>query len=141
VEFRRRTTQEGSDVLDGIQRTLGAVRSPGRSVCAFLTVPGYPYPIPYALAMAERRHLSADTLSITRAQALGEYQIAESALRLMAGQAQLRVADPKDVLCPAARCLIRTPDGTSLYRDANHMSVAGSRFLSGVLEQCLADVH
>ena len=140
-EFYRRSPQAASDVINGIRRTLDSVQAPGRSVCAVLTVPGYSYPIPYALAIADRRGISADTLLITRAQALGQYQTVESSLRLMAVQHLLRVTDPKDALCPASECLIRTADGTSLYRDTTHMSIAGSHFLSGVLEQCLADLH
>ena len=141
AEFYRRSPQAASDVFDGIRRTLDSVKTPDRSVCAVLTVPGYPYPIPYALAMAERRHISADTLLITRAQAFGQYQTVENNLRLMARQQQLRVTDPKEALCPGSECLIRTADGTSLYRDTTHMSIAGSHFLSGILEQCLADLH
>ena len=140
-EFQRRSAQTGSDVMSGIRRTLDSVQAPGRSVCAVLTVPGYTYPIPYALAMAKRRHLGADTLLITREAAFGQYQAVESNLRTMAHQNLLRVTDPKEALCPASTCLIRAADGTLLYRDSTHMSVAGSHFLSGVLEHCLADLH
>lgn len=140
-EFRRRTPQAKSAVVEGIRRTLEQVQAPARSVCAVLTVPGYQYPIPYALAMADRGHINADTLAVTRAAALREFQTVEGALRLLARENQLRVADPKDVLCPGVTCLMRTPDGALLYRDANHMSVTGARFLSGVLEQCLSELH
>ena len=140
-EFGKRTAQAQTQVIDGIRRTLQQVQSPGRSVCAILTVPGYDYPIPYALAMAKRRHLDAAALSVTRAEALREYQTVEGSLRLLASQKQLRVADPKDVLCPASGCLIETSDGTPLYRDANHMSIRGALELSGILQQCLSDLQ
>jgi hypothetical protein len=128
-------------VVDGIERTLHEIRSPDRSTCAVLTVPGYSYPIPYALAMARRRHIDPNTLSITRAEALREYQTAEGELRLLASQNKLQVVDPKDTLCAGVDCLMRTENGTPLYRDANHLSIPGAHFVSGVLEKCLSDLH
>ncbi len=140
-EFSRRTPQTQSAVIEGIRRTLEQVQAPGRTVCAVLTVPGYRYPIPYALAMADRGYINAGMLTVTRAEALRQYQTVEGALRLLARQNQLRVVDPKDLLCPGESCLMRTADGALLYRDANHLSVTGAGFLSAVLDQCLADLH
>jgi peptidoglycan/LPS O-acetylase OafA/YrhL len=131
----------GDAVLSGIERTLDAVRAAGASTCAVLTVPGYPYPVPYALAMAQRRHLDAEVVSISRAEALAEYRVVESDLRLLARQNRLRVVDTKDALCPAGRCRVVAPDGTLLYQDANHLSAAGSRFVAPLLESCVADLE
>jgi peptidoglycan/LPS O-acetylase OafA/YrhL len=139
-EFLRRAPQQDAEVLRGIENTLRVAGSSGASVCAVLTVPGYPYPIPYALQMSARRGLNADALTISRAQALDQYQTVEGDLRLLADQNWLRVADPKDVLCPASGCRIVAPDGAPLYRDGNHLSLAGSREISGVLASCLTDL-
>jgi peptidoglycan/LPS O-acetylase OafA/YrhL len=140
-ELRRRTPQTQSAMVEGIRHTLEEIRAPGRTVCAVLTVPGYAYPIPYFLAMADRGYVDPDALTVTRAEALRQYQTVEGALRLLASQNELRVVDPKDLLCPGKNCLTRTADRELLYRDANHLSVTGARFLTGVLDQCLADLH
>jgi peptidoglycan/LPS O-acetylase OafA/YrhL len=124
----------------GMERTLALVRSAGASTCAVLTVPGYPYPIPYALAMAQRRHLNPDSITISRTEALGQYQLAEGQLRTLARSGQLRVADLKDAICPTTRCLLAAPDGASLYEDANHLSKAGSRLVTPALESCIANL-
>ncbi|MBS0579620.1 MAG: acyltransferase [Proteobacteria bacterium] len=139
-EFRRRVSGHGTEVSDALNTLLAGMRRRGRSVCAVLTVPGYDYPIPYAVAMAQRRNIDDDALALARSDALREFQSVEAQLRLQAGQDALRIADPKDVICPGDRCVIRAPGGALLYRDANHVSLAGARFLSGTVERCLADL-
>ena len=124
----------------GIERTLAAVGAAGATACAVLTVPGYPYPIPYARAMAERRHLDTRSVTITRAAALRQFRTVEQALYAHADGNRLRVVDPKDAICPGAQCLLAGPDGSSLYQDANHLSVAGSQWVSPALVPCLADL-
>ena len=141
LEHRRQTPRAGPDAIDGMRRTLDDVRAPGRSVCAVLTVPGYPYPIPYALAMAARRHINVEKLALTRSEAIRQYQTVEDELRMLARDNQLRVVDPQDVLCPVAGCSIQAADGVLLYEDANHLSSAGARLLTGALEQCVSDLH
>ncbi|HSZ07352.1 MAG TPA: acyltransferase family protein [Steroidobacteraceae bacterium] len=140
-EFFRRGRESKLAVVDGIERTLSEIRSPDRSVCAVLTVPGYSYPIPYALAIAQRRHIDPATLSMTHSEALSEYQAVEGELRLLASQNQLQVVDPKDALCAGAQCLMRAGDGTPLYLDGNHLSSPGAHLVLGVLEQCVSDLH
>jgi hypothetical protein len=140
-ELRRRAVERGSEVADALDGVLSAMRARGASVCAVLTVPGYPYPIPYAVAMAQRRHIDIDALAISRSEALREYRTVEGLMRSRAAGNQLLTADPKEVLCPGDRCLIRKPDGALLYRDANHISLAGAQFLSAIVERCLVDVR
>jgi peptidoglycan/LPS O-acetylase OafA/YrhL len=139
-EFFSRSPQKRATILEGIERTVEAVKEAGASVCAVLTVPGYSYPIPYALAMAQRRHIDASTLTITRAAAVQQYSIVEGEFRRLADEGLLEIADPKDALCPGSRCLILGQGGASLYRDSTHLSVSGARLLSGVLRRCVADL-
>jgi len=130
-----------ASITRGIERTLAAVGSAGASACVVLTVPGYPYPIPYARAMAEQRHLAPSSLVITREAAVNQFQDVERQLRAFAGRNQLLVVDAKDAMCPGDRCVIAAPDGGSLYEDANHLSVAGSQWVSPVLARCIADLE
>jgi peptidoglycan/LPS O-acetylase OafA/YrhL len=140
---RSQPLQAGADsaMYGNAVRALEQMRSPGMSVCLMLTVPGYSYPIPYALAMAERRRISEATLSISRTQALREYEPVENVLRRLAARQELTLVDPKDTFCPTDRCLLRGADGSILYRDISHLSVAGAMTLTGQLEHCLANLH
>ncbi len=139
-ELRRRAVGRGSEVADALDGVLSAMRARGTSVCAVLTVPGYPYPIPYAVAMAQRRHIDIDAFAISRSEALREYRTVEGLMRSRAAGNELLIADPKELLCPGDHCLLRRPDGALLYRDANHISLAGAQFLSAIVERCVADV-
>jgi peptidoglycan/LPS O-acetylase OafA/YrhL len=130
-----------STLINNVSRALAQLRSAEPSICMVLTVPGYSYPIPYALAMAKRRAISEQTLSISRTQALREYQPMEQVLRRLSTQQDLRLVDPKDVLCPANRCLLRAADGAILYRDISHLTKEGAMMLYPALEQCVADLH
>jgi hypothetical protein len=49
----------------------------------------------------------------------------------------VRVADPKDILCPGATCRYEA-DGHSLYYDDHHLSEFGARYIAGALEPCFA---
>jgi len=124
----------------GLEETLRQVGSRNRSVCAVLTVPSYKHPVPYALAMAYRRHVDAESLVLSRTEALEQYRDAERELRLAEQRGLLRIADPKDVLCRTDKCVLRSADGSPLYRDRTHLSLAGARFVSSVLSTCLQDI-
>jgi peptidoglycan/LPS O-acetylase OafA/YrhL len=128
------------DFLASLERVLTQVDSGKRSVCAVLTVPSHEYPVPYALAMARRRGLNEDFLVVTRAEALEQYEYVERDMRLLERQGQLRVADPKDVLCPANECLLQGSDSKPLYRDRHHLSMTGGAYVSNVIETCLQDL-
>ena len=141
LQHVNRLLRPDASISRGIERTLAAVSSAGASACVVLTVPGYPYPIPYARAMAQQRHLAPDSLVITREAALKQFQDVEHELHSLAGRNQLQVVDAKDAMCPGAQCLIFGPDGSSLYQDANHLSAAGSRWVSPVLERCISDLE
>ena len=130
-----------TSISRGIERTLAAASAAGATTCVVLTVPGYPYPIPYARAMAERRHLATGSLVITRDAALAQFQDVERGLYTFASEKRLRVVDSKDAMCPSAQCLITGHDGDSLYEDANHLSVAGSHWVSPVVERCVSDLR
>jgi peptidoglycan/LPS O-acetylase OafA/YrhL len=139
-EFVRNLLHPASIVVSGIERTLSAVNSAGASACAVLTVPGYPYPIPYALTMAKRRHLDVSLLGLPRGDAFAQYQTVEDELRSFARIQRLAVVDLKDALCRGARCLVSTEAGGALYQDANHLSPAAGPLVNPVVEPCIADL-
>ncbi len=118
------------------EANLRPLRAAGSSVCVVLDVPYLPYFMPYALAMAQRRHLDTDFIHADRTDIRARYGRFESPVRARAAQRELTVVDPKDVLCSAERCSVEFA-GRSLYRDGNHLSAAGAMRVADALAPCL----
>jgi peptidoglycan/LPS O-acetylase OafA/YrhL len=133
------STDGRSPFLVAFERVLSRTNVPHRSACIVLTVPGYDYPLPYALAIAQRRGLADDAVAMSRRDALIQYASVESDARSLEARHLVNVVDPKDVLCPRDTCELRTAAGEPVYRDANHLSIEGALLTGSVLEGCLAD--
>lgn len=125
------------DIATGIQQTVSHVGDPSRSVCVVFAVPTMKYPVSHALLVAHRRHIPDDFLSLSRADALAQYRDMEDNVRAIAQGSGLRVADPKDALCPADSCSYKADD-RSLYFDDHHLSVYGALYVARTLEPCFA---
>jgi hypothetical protein len=121
----------------GLAETLTRIGKQGRIICAVLGVPTLRHPAPYAMAMELRRGIGEDLIGVSRAEALNEYADSERDLRALEHQGLLTAADPKDALCPGARCLYRQ-GAQSMYRDSNHLSILGAQRLAPALEPCFA---
>ena len=118
--------------------TIGPLRAVGSAVCVVLDVPYLPYVMPYALAMARRRGLDTSFIYVNRSDVVGRYKGVEASVRALESVNELRVVDPKDALCPGARCEIEW-DGRSLYRDSNHLSRFGAMHVRNSLAPCLQE--
>ena len=131
-------TVAGGDSLfsRGLQETLKRVDAPGRAVCVIKGVPAVGYQAEYALEMARRRGISPDFLSLTRTAAYGQFREQEADIDALERRGSIHAVDPKRVLCPGARCRYLTDDGQSIYRDDNHVSVAGARLLEAEVARC-----
>lgn len=125
------------DIATGVEQTVGRVGGHARSVCVVFAVPMLKYPVSHALQVAYRRHLPDDFLTLSRADALAQHRAMEHDLRVIAQSNGLRVADPKDALCPGHDCLYKA-DGRSLYFDDAHLSVYGAQFVTRTIEPCFA---
>jgi peptidoglycan/LPS O-acetylase OafA/YrhL len=123
----------------GFERLLSRIGVPDRDACIVLTVPGYQHPIPYALAMTQRRGLGDRFIAMSRSAASEQYAVVEQAARALEARHLVRVVDPKDVLCSGETCALRSVDGVPLYRDANHLSIKGAQIAAPVLEGCFSD--
>jgi hypothetical protein len=117
-------------------RTIMPVRAAGSAVCVVFDVPHVPYGLPYALAMARRRGLDTSFLYVKHSDVVARYADVEQSVRGLEEVGELRIADPKDVLCPGVRCDIEW-NGRSLYRDSNHLSRVGALRVMDSLEPCL----
>jgi peptidoglycan/LPS O-acetylase OafA/YrhL len=116
--------------------TVDPLRAVGSAVCVVLDVPSLPYGMPYALAMARRRGLDTSFIYVNRADVVARYKGVEASVRALESANAVRVVDPKDALCPGARCEVEW-DGRSLYRDSNHLSRVGAMHVRDSLAPCL----
>jgi peptidoglycan/LPS O-acetylase OafA/YrhL len=125
------------DIAAGIEQTVSHVGDHARSICVVFAAPKLRYAVSHALLVARRRHIPDDFLSLSRADALAQHGEMERDVRAIAQRSGLKVADPKDALCPADSCLYKVDD-QSLYFDDNHLSVYGSMYVARTLEPCFA---
>jgi hypothetical protein len=123
----------------GLRNVLDRPEMRGRSTCAVLDVPRLDYPVAHAYARAVRRGLDTDFIAMSRATALLQLAPAEDVLRGMQARGELRLADPKQLLCAENICRIDLPTGEILYGDDHHLSVHGARFVAPTLESCFSE--
>jgi hypothetical protein len=126
----------GSAFARGIEATALRVAAPGRVLCAVLDVPTFEWPVPYVLAMSHRKGESAEMLRVSRFAAVEHQRPVETEFRLLELRGLLRVVDPKERLCVTDECAIQRGDGTPLYNDGNHLSVAGAMLVAPEIERC-----
>jgi peptidoglycan/LPS O-acetylase OafA/YrhL len=117
-------------------RDIRLARAAGSAVCVVLDVPHLPYSIPYAQVVAHRRGLDTAFLYASRAGVVREYAPFESPVLSLEAAHIVTVVNPRDVLCAGERCEIDA-NGRSLYRDANHLSLAGALYVKDTLAPCL----
>jgi peptidoglycan/LPS O-acetylase OafA/YrhL len=129
-----------ANIKTGVAATLNAIATNSRYTCIVLDPPVFEHPVPYALAMADRRGIPETTLALNRERAIEQFASVNADLRaLRSGRVQ--VVDLKDAMCNGPACKLRAPDGRSLYRDTNHLSYAGAAFVSGALDACFAPLQ
>ncbi len=123
----------------GLERTLARIAKTGARVCVVLDVPELKYPFPHALLTARQRGLDEGILTLTREEAEAGQAAVERDIRALAARYPVDVVDPKDALCATGRCEIRDGE-TSFYRDNNHLTVAGARRVTPVIDGCFASL-
>jgi peptidoglycan/LPS O-acetylase OafA/YrhL len=119
-----------------LERTLRAVDEHERKICVIGDVPKLDYKMPYAYAIARRRGVDTGFIALSRAEAQAQHFDLDRYLRELEQRHVFTLVDPKDALCSGHTCAIVTTDGKSVYRDDNHLTVAGAQFVSGSLEAC-----
>ncbi len=137
----------GSESADGsppfqvaFERTLRAIGAERRKVCVIGGVPTLEYPMPYAYAVAVRRGIDPAFIALTPSEAEAQHLTLDQHFAELQQRHAFAFVDPKDALCSASRCAIVTHDGTSIYRDSNHLSVAGAHLLGRSLDGCFEGI-
>jgi hypothetical protein len=120
----------------GLRNVLDKPAMHDRIACAVLDVPRLEYFVPSAYGRAVLRGLDTNFIAMEREQALQQLAPAEDALRRMHAHGELRLVDPKKLLCAASICRFDLPTGELLYGDDNHLNVRGAHFVEPTLEPC-----
>jgi peptidoglycan/LPS O-acetylase OafA/YrhL len=121
----------------GLRETVRQIGASSRSVCVIHGVPVLEYSPPHALSMARLRGIDDKVFEVTRIQALAQQKSVDDDIRELARRGVLRSVDPKHVICPDSICRLTTDDGRTLYRDNNHLSIAGAMLVAPALAECL----
>ncbi len=117
------------------ERTLNAVGQ--RKVCVVGDVPKLEYQMPNAyLIVARKRGLDPAFLAPSRADALRRLRQLDDGFAELRKRQGFAFVDPVATLCAGSRCELLTPDGEPVYRDNNHLTVAGAQLLTASLEAC-----
>jgi peptidoglycan/LPS O-acetylase OafA/YrhL len=122
-------------VFEALTAAVDAMTEVAPRVCVVLDVPLLERPVPYALVMASRRGVDRDFLAVPVPREFAVQEKFDAAMRAMA-DSRLRVVDPKPRLCPDGRCVLEQ-EGLALFRDSNHLTVAGATYVADSLADCV----
>jgi hypothetical protein len=132
--------RESEPFQAAFERTLRAVGAERRRVCVIGDVPTLKYPMPYAYAVARRRGLDPAVIALSPAEAHEQLREIGRQLDELRERLPFKVVNLHDALCTPRTGAIIGADGESLYRDSNHLSVAGAYFVGPTLEGCFAGI-
>lgn len=133
---------EGNAILfeRGLLRTVAALRQAGKRVVIMASVPevGFEVPSSYLIARLTRRDIGG-LIAPTQAEYLARNAIVHKVLSDLERQGDATVVSPADALCDGGLCAVVARD-VPLYRDSNHLSTFGARYLAPLLlsEEMLA---
>jgi len=123
----------GPSFADALERTIALLVGEGRRVVLIGAVPPNRFDVPRRLAHLARTGTLAEARGADRA----EVAATDARLRAIAARWQgrgLTYVEPSATLCGTSICEI-VHDGTPLYFDAHHLSVAGARRVLAPLER------
>ena len=120
----------------GLARLLSDLQRAQLRVFLLDDVPEYPFGVPYALASARRLQLHHD-LGLSLAAYDAQQRSATQLFAEFQQQYGLRMLQPQDILCSGGRCAIAHGEAP-LYRDREHLSVAGAMAIEPIFEAVFA---
>jgi len=123
--------------LRASSRDLAAVT---RRICVVRDIPALNHPVPHGLIMMRRHGLGTDYLAHFDPLWRDAQRKADEALVAFARESPVTLVDPKARLCTADACRIES-GGEALFRDSNHLSVAGAVYVADSLAGCFSDLR
>jgi hypothetical protein len=109
-----------------LDRTLVAIRQPGRTIHIVSGVPEARYHIPFSLARSTLLlGPHAGAIQPRRSDVETRQKMTLQAFARVAVEDDIRMVPMHDILCDSQACQIAS-QGRSLYRDADHLSAFGA---------------
>jgi peptidoglycan/LPS O-acetylase OafA/YrhL len=134
-ESRSASVEENNRVfLRALSRTIDGLRSRGRQVVVVNAIPESRYSVPDSLA---RNFALGKSLDIGVTQAEFELRNRRVSEALQWHAREVQIVHPHRLLCTRERCDVLR-DGTPLYKDYDHVSVAGAELVGTLLDPILA---
>jgi peptidoglycan/LPS O-acetylase OafA/YrhL len=118
--------------VDATLRAIGA----RRKVCVLGDVPQLKYRMPYAYVMAAKRGIDPGFIALPSEEAERQLGRVNGYFEELRQRHALVFVSLKDALCTGSTCALLGVDGRSLYRDDNHLTVAGAEAVRPSIESC-----
>src|SRR5262249_326736 len=135
------TATGGEELADGtpafeqaVGRTLRALGH--RKVCVIGDVPTLSYWMPYAYSIARRRGVDTGFIAVSTSAAEAQQRELDRDFADLQQRHGFTFVDLKPTLCAGSACALVTADGRSVYRDNNHLTVAGTQLVTAPLSVC-----
>ncbi|MEH6583835.1 MAG: acyltransferase family protein [Halioglobus sp.] len=124
----------------GLQRTMDELRKMGKEVVLVGSVPdiGHEVPSAYYVAEVSSRNLE-HLISPTRKEYLQRTGEVISLLEKLEKTQSVYVVKPGPYLCNTDYCEVKA-EGIPLYRDDNHLSTFGSRYIGRAYDEMFTDI-
>lgn len=123
----------------GLSQTVAALHKAGKRVVLVYPIPEIGYDVPTTLAQLEASGRAASEFTQSIDLYWGRQKAVFDTLDGIAGTDRNMVRlYPHKTLCPADTCLTYS-NGAPLYRDDDHLSLAGAEFVAPMFESLFAD--
>jgi len=125
---------------EGLRRVISTLKDSGKNVVLVRPVPEVGYDVPSANYVAR---ITGRDVNLMIAPAVDEYfSRNEDVLSLFSRLEQdlaVKTVDPAALLCDDYYCRVALQDGTALYRDEDHLSTYGSRYVSSAFDPIFSE--
>ena len=122
----------------GLARTINELRKYGKNVILVKDVPEVGYDVPSAGFIA---NITGRDLNNVIAPSYSEFKertmVVDSIFKHLKQSCQLTIVDPSSYLCDSNICKV-TMQGTNIYRDDDHLSTFGSKYISMSFDSVLS---
>jgi hypothetical protein len=124
----------------GLRRTVSALTGMGRRVVIVETVPEVGFEVPSAYLIAAITGRDVQTLIAPTVEEYGERNaVANSVFASLSENGAVEIISPATALCDEQMCAV-TARGVPLYRDSNHLSTFGARYLAPLMDPVFSGV-
>lgn len=124
----------------GLRRTVSDLRKAGKTIILVGPIPEVGFDVPSVAVIASRTGRDVNALV---APSIIEYQtrvkLVSDIFGALTADNELIQIYPSEAICQSRHCLVST-NGNLLYRDNNHLSTFGSKYLAEIFYEAFSDI-